>query len=240
MGLIDKFKATMGDTDAQMRVETQANEKQQIKEQIEKSESIKFASGKDLVNGTLFSSIYQLKNGEVIFNLDSPIHFLIRKMEFEGPVYHEETKTTGNVKTKKKRHGLAGSVVGTVLAPGVGTLAGAVVGHGMGKDKTSDNRNSQTYQVEDSAPLNLTLENVETKETIIIVLAAKLADYQKLINLKVFPITSHIETTNENSQRNKKIDESVVAELKNLKDLLDAGIVSQEEFDQKKQQLLHL
>lgn len=251
MGLMDKLKATMGDTDAQLRVETQANAKRQLKDQIERHESIKFVSGKELVNGSFFGSIYQLNNGEVVFNIDTPINFIIRNMDFAGPSYHEETKTTGKVKTKKKRHGLAGSVVGTVLAPGVGTIAGAVVGHGMGKDKTADNRDSSTYQVEDDSNLTLTLENVETKETIVIGLAAKQADYQKLLNFKVFPIeaaatvqiendttSTPIETTS--AQSVQTIDNTMVAELKQLKELLDEEIITQDEFDQKKKQLLNL
>lgn len=247
MGLMDKLKATMGDTDAQLRVQTQANAKRQLKDQIERYESIKFVSGKEAVNAGFFSSIYQLNNGEVVFNIDTPINFIIRNINFAGPSYHEETKATGKVTTKKKRHGLAGSVVGTVLAPGVGTIAGAVVGHGMGKDKTTDNRDSSTYQVEDDSNLTLTLENVETKKIVVIGLAAKQADYQKLLNFKVFPLEDVLTAPKENKINNSNvetpsqaIDNTVVTELKQLKELLDEEIITQDEFDQKKKQLLNL
>ncbi|WP_203640722.1 SHOCT domain-containing protein [Levilactobacillus andaensis] len=203
-----------------------------LKDEVVKEKKITFISGKELVDPSHSSTgkIFQLNNDEVIFTLTDPTHFDLNNITFEGPQYQEVTETTGNGQTKKKRHGLAGTVIGTAIAPGVGTVAGAVAGHGMGKDKTSSKSQTTTKTVEVPANLTLVLHNKSNDDNITIGLSALQKDYQDFLNFKTTsPVTHHHE-----------LDDTTVAELKRLKELLETEVISQEEFDKKKAQLLDI
>ncbi len=200
---------------------------------------------KKLVGATIITpKIYQLDDSTVTFSLSHAILFELISMSFAGPVYHEETiqkelspatKTT----VKKKHHGIAGTVIGTVLAPGVGTIAGAVVGSHTGKDKITDGHaakvSTSTKQVEDGAPLTLELRRLDNDEHITLVLAARTKDYDRIRSEIKVP-----EVKDDNDEHSESISDEAVNQLKKIKDLLDSGILTQEEFDTKKKQILNL
>ncbi|MFS8161488.1 SHOCT domain-containing protein [Lacticaseibacillus rhamnosus] len=266
MGLFDKFKdasSKFTETSSLTAEEKEARKlaKVELKAQIRLEQSVKFIAGRELVGATgLFGDkMYQLNNADVIFNLDTPTYFRITRLEFAGPVYHEEQKTESqsdtktNSKTKKHRHGLGGAVIGTMLAPGIGTLAGAVIGGQSGKDKTKGQSSTQasgsviTSQVEDDSSTIVYLVNKETGEKLQIALSTKTADYQRLQSFKLDEPAQSIESPDPAIAEEKVAPENIaapvndpVAELKKYKGLLDEGIITQEEFDTKKKQLLDL
>ncbi|EGF47567.1 hypothetical protein AAULR_24046 [Lacticaseibacillus rhamnosus MTCC 5462] len=212
MGLFDKFKdasSKFTETSSLTAEEKEARKlaKVELKAQIRLEQSVKFIAGRELVGATgLFGDkMYQLNNADVIFNLDTPTYFRITRLEFAGPVYHEEQKQRANLiqrptANQKHRHGLGGAVIGTMLAPGIGTLAGAVIGGQSGKDKTKGQSSTQasgsviTSQVEDDSSTIVYLVNKETGEKLQIALSTKTADYQRLQSFKLDEPAQSIES----------------------------------------------
>lgn len=213
--------------------------KSELKSQITFKQIITIAAGKDAIELSKFTDIakiYQLKNGSVIFDLNNPIYFQPLSMTFNGPNYHQKIHTEEKGKVKKKRHGLAGAVIGGALTGGVGAVAGGIVGHGMGKDEVTNNSITQSVNIEDPSTLTMELLNTLSNQVVTLTLRAFQSDYQKLQNLKLFPhikdVISEDDTNNVNDQNMRK--------LKNLKKLLDSEIITQDEFDEKKKQILGL
>ncbi|KZK38782.1 hypothetical protein P7266_0369 [Lactococcus cremoris] len=133
------------------------------------------------------------------------------------------TKTETKSKGKEKRKGVLGrAVVGTVIMPGVGTVVGAATAK---KKKTGkENTTSTTTQ--------------EVLRTLIITRDAPFA------NTIVMPFSdSLLNKINSIIDANKEpVADSTGNELDNLiklKSLLDAGVLTQEEFDKKKEQFLN-
>jgi hypothetical protein len=245
MGLFDKLKDSTKATMAQFSNSDEAVHA--IKEQIVFELPIKFIAGKHLVNGSnsfLGDKMIQLKDDSVIFNLTDPVFFTIKDIEFAGAKFHEEisqdtkAEAKGTKNTKKKNHGVRGAVIGTLLAPGVGTLAGAMIGSHKGKSKEQSESSAtssslqKTLEVEDPSTTTVTLIKNSNGEEISIVLETKTVDYQKLTSFHYNHAAAETETP---------VDEaSAIDQVLKLKQLLDAGVLTQEEFDAKKKQLLNL
>ncbi|WP_246287483.1 SHOCT domain-containing protein [Lacticaseibacillus absianus] len=236
-----------------------------LKARIQYKQGVKFIAGQQLVNApqTFFGNeMMQLDDDTVIFNLDEPKYFRLRGVEFAGAKYHEETTkqdssdTQSTGKTKKKRHGLGGAIIGTAFGP-LGTAAGAIVGSHVGKDKTTGTSSttatstSTTNQVEDPSSTEITLESVDDASTITVVLETMTNDYYKLKSFKVAPEESAPQATEPPAapaaeapadQPAPAAEPAVdpIAELRKYKALLDDEIISQEDFDAKKKQLLGL
>ncbi|MDE3314892.1 SHOCT domain-containing protein [Lacticaseibacillus zeae] len=261
MGIFDKFKDAsnkLSESSSLTADEKEARKlaKAALKADIVLEQPVHFIAGRELVSATSFfgDKMYQLKSGNVVFNLDNPVYFRISSIKFAGPIYHEEQKTQSQSdtnhksKTKKHRHGLGGAVVGTLLMPGVGTIAGAVIGGHSGKDKTKGHSTTQassvmtTSQVEDDSSTTLFLVNNETGEKLQIVLSTKTADYQKLLSFKVDEESEKAMESSETviTSDKPKTSDDPIEQVKQFKSLLDDGIITQEEFDAKKKQLLGL
>ena len=107
---------------------------------------VKVTSGKKNLDLGLLESrvvIRQNQDGYIYFD-DINGLFKITAYQWEGPVFQTVTRTTGTTSVqsraqsrgREKRTGrLTGAVVGTVIAPGAGTLIGAMVGTGNKKSK---------------------------------------------------------------------------------------------------------
>lgn len=214
--------------------------------QITFRKQITFVSGKKEIQAPgMFNlgKLFQLQNGTVMFTTKTPYQtFHIISMKFDGPNYHEETKTQTKGETKKKRHGLAGAVIGGVLTGGVGAIAGGVAGHGMGKDKISSNTNSRTLNVEDPSRLTLELEELSTGNKFVIVLAAYQKDFDKMRNLQIFPKEGHTKPKPQRNAKNPEPSDSnnLEEQLAKYKSLLDKQLITQEDYEAKKKQLLGL
>lgn len=183
----------------------------------------------------------QWKDGYVTI-ADMPEKYTLMDYEWNGPEYRTVEKTTttshtkGKSKEKTKRRGhLTGAVIGTAIAPGVGTIVGAAVGTGK---KTKGKNNSITTgtatttsdNIEVDSYASMKMRNIETNQinTIGFYCSSNI-DMQ----LKSFNISKSSDASE--NVRNQKTS---VELLKDYKELLDSGIITQEEFEQKKIELL--
>ena len=189
----------------------------------------------------------QWKDGSVTVS-DAPTKYELFDYEWNGPEYRTVEKTTttshtkGKSKEKTKRKGrLAGAVIGTAATavtlgnPVVGAAVGAAVGTGK---KTKGKNNSTTTgtatttsdNIEVDSYASMKMRNIETNQ----------------INTIGFRCSSNIDMQLKSFNISKRSDdvENVLNQktsfelLKDYKELLDSGIITQEEFDQKKSELL--
>ena len=183
----------------------------------------------------------QWKDGYVTI-ADMPEKYTLMDYEWNGPEYRTVEKTTttshtkGKNKEKTKRRGhLTGAVIGTAIAPGVGTIVGAAVGTGK---KTKGKNNSTTTgtatttsdNIEVDSYASMKMRNIETNQVNTIgFYCSSNIDMQ----LKSFNISKSSDASE--NVRNQKTS---VELLKDYKELLDSGIITQEEFNQKKTELL--
>lgn len=142
---------------------------------------------------------------------------------------HEEVKeiTTTKSKGKEKRKGvITRAVVGTMLMPGVGTLAGAMTAKKQKTGEATQVTNQEvtrTLVVTREDPYNTVLNFPYNAE-----LEVKLREILESNQVKS---TATIEQPSvENS--------SSLDDIVKLKELLDAGILTEEEFSAKKKQIL--
>lgn len=183
----------------------------------------------------------QWKDGSVTVS-DAPTKYELFDYEWNGPEYRTVEKTTttshtkGKSKEKTKRRGhLAGAVVGTAIAPGVGTIVGAAVGTGK---KTKGKNNSTTTgtatttsdNIEVDSYASMKMRNIETNQINIIGFRCSSNIDMQLKSFNISKSSDAVENV-----RNQKTS---VELLKDYKELLDSGIITQEEFDQKKSELL--
>lgn len=98
------------------------------------------------------------------FYSDTPELFEFENFQFEGSTIIERTTTTGKTKQKgKKASALTGAAIGTVIAPGLGTIVGGMVG-ASGKKKGTVNSTSVTTQEEKPGSASVLLRNIVTGE----------------------------------------------------------------------------
>jgi hypothetical protein len=188
-------------------------------------------------------TIRQKSNGDIYFNTNTAVYYALIDYKWDGPEFDVVKKTSGSSastsQTEKKGKGLkigAGAIIGSIIAPGAGTLVGAAMGAGSkGKSKTQGQ--TLTNSVETS-------KNVEknTNGTITV---------RNLDNNKIYKISFKCNRdldakirclTLENAETKKDVIENVSMSLegiKALKELLDMGAITQEEFDLKKNQILN-
>lgn len=184
------------------------------------------------------------EDGLVYFNSDENSLYELIGYEWNGPVYVTATKSqtvdTGNSQTTKKGKSgkmAAGAIIGTLLMPGIGTAVGAAIGAGGKSNSSTQSNNSSTTE-------RLT-QQVEQPTTAIL-------KFRKVGSGMIFPITiecsSHIDTQircfqisspQAATKLSKDVSESLKA-IKALKELLDMGAITQEEFEIKKKQILNL
>lgn len=173
-------------------------------------------------------------------NKDDSVLYEMVRCEWSGPKYKTITKseTKGAKEGKTKRKGrLTGALVGSIIVPGAGTLVGAMVGTGNKKQKGSMHSSTITYdeQVEEEAPGYVKLRNIDTNEHFVIQFICKNETYNKISAL------SSLQPTFEQTQFIEQQQEyDPYEELKKAKELLDLGIISFEEFETKKKQILGL
>lgn len=205
---------------------------------------LRVISGKESFNlpsrRTAFT-LRQWKDGYVTV-ADTPDKYELLDYEWNGAEYRTVSKTTnvsktkGKTKEKTKRKGrLTGAVVGTVIAPGVGTAIGAAVGTGK---KTKGKNNSVTTgtstttndNIEVDSLASMKLRNIETNQinTIGFYCSSNIDMQLKSFNIR----------QSSDAIENAKNQKTSVELLKDYKELLDSGIITQEEFDQKKTELL--
>lgn len=189
----------------------------------------------------------QWKDGSVTVS-DAPTKYELFDYEWNGPEYRTVEKTTttshtkGKSKEKTKRKGrLAGAVIGTAATavtlgnPVVGAAVGAAVGTGK---KTKGKNNSTTTgtatttsdNIEVDSYASMKMRNIETNQINTIGFRCSSNIDMQLKSFNISKSSDAVENV-----RNQKTS---VELLKDYKELLDSGIITQEEFDQKKSELL--
>lgn len=142
--------------------------------------------------------------------------------------------TSTKSKGKEKRKGvMTRAAVGTILMPGVGTLAGALTAK---KQSTGESEAVTSQQV--TRTIVLTRDD-PFKTVLNIPYNAELEVKLRSILAKNLSQTAPVEQVAEAPQVEQPISSvSVADELMKLKELLDAGVLTQEEFTAQKQRLL--
>lgn len=128
----------------------------------------------------------------------------------------------------KKHHGITRAIVGTVIAGPVGALVGAGTG---GKEFESVKRLGFTLNLTENRFVDIILLNSETKLDSILGKAAS-DNYNRLIGKFDQIIAAN------NKDYSSTATLSTADELRKYKELLDDGIITPEEFEKKKQELL--
>lgn len=199
---------------------------------------LQISSGFQQVNATSNSSMFQRQDGTVYFNNNFNDRFLFIDYSWNGPMYettiNSTTDTTGQEITKGKGSKIvAGAVVGSAFGP-VGTLVGAAAG-ARGKKKRNKNSHSTTNSVQKQTeiltPATLKFKNMQTGAIASIVIGCNTLIDSQIKGMQIMREQSVREASKDATDTLKGI--------KALKELLDMGAITQEEFDMKKQQLLN-
>lgn len=197
-------------------------------------------SAKDIQKNRLeyFKNNSNLKIADILFN-DKDQALLIKKSALQNRAqniikYNEIESYTpiflgGKI---KKHHGITRAVVGGFLAGPIGALVGVGTG---GKEWESINRLGIELFLKDNRIVKYDLISTETK---IDSLTGKTSfdQYNHLVSKLDSILSSHskdILSVRENST------DSTVNDIRKYKELLDEGIISQQEFDEKKADLLN-
>ena len=115
---------------------------------------------------TSFTTIRKTVDGQYYIGMysEEPVLYDVENFSFSGSTIIERTTTTGKTKQKgKKTSTIAGAALGTVLAPGLGTVVGGMVG-ASGKKKGTINSTSVTTQEEKPGLASISLRNIVTGE----------------------------------------------------------------------------
>lgn len=200
--------------------------------------SLQISSGFHLVHANSAATMFQRDDGTIFFNNNYDDKFLFIDYNWNGPQYEIITDSTTNTTGKEVTKGkigkiVAGAVIGSAFSP-VGTLVGAAAGAGGKKKKnkiSQSNTSSVQRQTEILTPATLKFKNMESGTIVSIVIGCNsLIDSQ----IKGMQITRE-QSVNEIS----KDTTDALKGVKALKELLDMGAITQEEFDIKKQQILN-
>lgn len=239
MGLMDNLmNAAKNELDA-----SKAKLQKQAECSKDRSLTLNISFGNKEVGISSMSTMRQKINGEVYFNYDDSTLYRLIGYEWCGPKYEimttSNTSGTSNTDTEKKGKSgrmAAGAIIGTFLCPGIGTAVGAAIGAG-GKSKSK----SQTINESSSEQLQRHVE----KNTSAIIKLRRITD-GTLFSITVScntNIDSQIRCFNfEQESSTASVSKDMTDALKGikaLKELLDMGAITQEEFDLKKKQLLN-
>ena len=184
------------------------------------------------------TSMYQRSDGSIYFNQNVNDNFTLLEYLWNGPKYQHITDTVSNTSGTEKTKGksgkmAAGAVIGTMLFPGVGTAVGAAIGAGGKKKKQSSSStvsSSTSQTIEELTPATIKLKNNNTGDYISLVIACNTIIDSQIKCFRFFP-----ESTTHSASANT-VD--ALKGIKALKELLDMGAITQDEFEQKKKQLL--
>lgn len=200
---------------------------------------------KELGAKTNVINIKQLPDDRIFINADKTKFYQLVDYDWGGSIFDKVTTMSGmessSADTVKKGKALKiglGAVVGNVLMPGVGALAGAAMGAGSkSKSRTTGHKNVSSNQIETSV-----------EKTTFASLSIKSLDDGRIYKIS-FNCNTEIDSKIRcfNFLEEKKEEPINVADkvqgldgLIKLKELLDMGILTQEEFDKKKQELLNV
>lgn len=150
--------------------------------------------------------------------------YRFERFDWGGSSFTEETITKGDIKTKGR---MGQTLVGAAVAGPVGALVGA-----SGKRKSKVDTTSKTTTTENGSEGTIYLRNVSDSS---------------IKEVKVFLVSSEAENlerfianVNYETQEVEVPELDSMAELTRLKEMLDMELITQEDFDSKKKQILGL
>lgn len=202
--------------------------------------TVQIHSGFQLVHAPSTSTMFQRQDGTVYFGNNYKDKFLFIDYNWGGPRFETITSSTTNTSSQEVTKGksgkmAAGAIIGSAVLPGIGTAVGAAIGAG-GKKKKHTNSQSSTNSVQQQnevlTPATLKFKNIDTNDIFSIVIGCNtLIDSQ----IKGFRLSKE-----QSVHDISKDTTDALKGIKALKELLDMGAITQEEFEQKKQNLLNL
>lgn len=246
MGFGDLIKSATSKTTELVKSELEKNvELKQVQSELSKltNVSLTLNSNSPSIHATGYVTMYQKTDGTVFFNQNRGDSFSIIDYDWNGPQYNtvsQGTTTTNTTEQTKGKSGkmAAGAIAGTFFLPVVGTVVGAAVGAGGKKKKNSYSTGAThtvTQQVEVPTVATLKLRNNATGEIVGIAFTCN-----SMIDSKIKCFSFQKE-----EQPQRTIVEHVsmntpdpYEEVKKAKELLEMGIITQEEFDKKKTDIL--
>ena len=225
-----------------------------------RSFDIDLISGKDrIISGwyTTNNKIYYSEGvpGIVWFSSARNQEYEVLDYQWNGPRYQDVMiqDNLSTTKTKSKRKGrVAGALIGTVLLPGVGTVIGAAVGTGRKED--TDTRGQTVSHIEtQEIPVAATmkLRDISSDELIHISFRCtsemdarirnNIASNLELIDTYVIdePVKFiDVKAEKPETAKETKDTRDVLSQIRELKQLLDEGAISKEEFELLKKKIL--
>lgn len=171
--------------------------------------------------------------------LDTPI---FRFSELKDYEILEDNQTVSKTNIETKKHGLGRAVVGGLMFGGAGAVVGGLTGKTKGKSTTISEEYCNKMQVKITTTdiknpiLYITLISFNTQRNSAIYKTAL-----KEVN-QISEMLESIKNDNVNNAQEtiKNSDTSPTEEIKKYKELLDMGAITQEEYENKKKELLGL
>ena len=259
MGLLDTIRNGITERQEEQRLAQERQQQFQLKMQEcgkDRSLFIQPTFGHFQLGIKSTATLRQKTNGTVYFDIADDITYHLIGYEWNGPIYNQvvsaQSNTNANTNqvyvsqtTKKGKAGkmAAGAIIGTFIMPGIGTAVGTAIGAG-GKSKQTTTGNSASATRSNSNSQQVS-RNIEQNTTAIIRLK-RLSDntIHSLTIVCNTGIDAQIRCFNIQEERSVADASAEAAEslkgIKALKELLDMGAITQEEFDAKKNQLLNL
>ncbi|PEH49343.1 SHOCT domain-containing protein [Enterococcus faecium] len=157
------------------------------------------------------------------FDTNTP-RYVFERISWNGSVFTEKTFTKGNIDTKGR---VGSTLLGGAIAGPIGALAGA-----NRKKKSKIETQSTTVTKENGSKAIIYLRSLDDnsiKEIQTHFTTALMANAESFFSKDSTPIKK--DTSNNNSD---------VEDLRKFKELLDDNVITQEEFDAKKKELLDL
>lgn len=152
--------------------------------------------------------------------------YQFERFEWNGSAITQETTTTGNIKTKGRT---GQTIAGAALLGSAGAIIGSA---GKRKSKVDTKSTTTIKEVGSEGKIFLrNLENGSIEEIKVFLEPAQASNLERFIANVDYTEDTTVEKSNEHSSTQR---------LKELKELLDLGIITQEEFELKKKEILEL
>lgn len=207
------------------------------------------------------AAMVHVGNGFVYFKPDEETLYEVMEVSWDGPAFesHMVTYVDENAESKQGKAGtIAGAAIGTAIMPGVGTLIGAAIGASSDDEAERKARIKTREEYEEvPATCRIYLERTYDRKEILITTKVREDKADELLALVVIgpddapvptapvpvPVPVAVPVA---VPMPEVIDVPAVPvggsdpyeELKKLKELLDLGIITPEEFERKKTSLL--
>ncbi|MBQ9041478.1 MAG: SHOCT domain-containing protein [Eggerthellaceae bacterium] len=216
------------------------------KQRNETSAIFKLASPSPATSGTFgVATIWKQQNGLVYFSDNVDTLYEVAGFEWDGPSYEAviTTEAVTEEQGKQKRTGrVTGAVVGTILAPGIGTAIGAAYGTGNKKlDKKGKTTTvQQTSQVENETIATLYLSDAYGNIVHVIAKdkAERLSELAALARTAQAARIAFNQQVQQTAQVQKADAASPYDELTKLKELMDSGVITEDDFNAAKARIL--